>query len=237
MFQALEELGLTESEAKVYIALLRKGPSLAGIITKETGIHRRTIYDILYRLRSKGLISNIIINNNRYFEAVDPDRLLDILREKEENIKKHLPELKVLYKTTKEKKEVVFFRGKPAMKSVFDDQLKEGKEILMIGKCIDVNEIIKFYFPRYDEERKKKKISMKIIFDKEDKKNGSGKKIPLSKIKYIEGINNSTMSSYVYGNNVSLILWSEDPIATLIRQKEFADGFRDRFNILWGIAE
>ena len=83
MQKELEEMGLTSVEAKIYLTLVIKGPSLAGVIAKETGIHRRTAYDILYRLRTKGLVSNIIIENKRNFEAVNPERLLEILKEKE----------------------------------------------------------------------------------------------------------------------------------------------------------
>ncbi len=237
MQKSIEELGLTEAESKVYISLLRKGSSLAGAITKETGIHRRTIYDILYRLRSKGLVSNIVINNKRYFEAVNPDRLLELIKEREDNIKKVLPELKDLYKVSKEKKEVVFFKGKQSIKTVFDDQIKENKEILFIGKGVEVNEIVKFYFPRFDSKRLEKSIPIKMIFDEAAKDITAIHKIPLAEIKYLQKWNESTMSTYIYGNNVSIVVWIEEPIAILIRQKEVADGFRNYFNIIWDLAE
>src|SRR3989344_4278307 len=237
MQTALENLGLTEAESKVYLTLLRKGSSLAGVITKETGIHRRTIYDILYRLRAKGLVSNILINNKRYFEASNPERLVELLKEKEESIKKALPELKGLYRTIKEKKEVVFFKGKQAIKTVFDDQLKEGKEILFIGKGVKVDEIVRFYFSKFDTARLEKNIGIKMIFDAASRNVKNIKKIPLAEIKFIEDWNESPMSAYTYGNNVALVVWTDEPNAVLIRQKEYADGFRNYFNFLWNIAE
>lgn len=237
MQKALEDLGLTEAESKVYLALIKRGNSLAGAIAKETGLHRRTLYDLLYRLRSKGLVSNIVTNNKRYFEAVNPDRLLELIKEKEDNLKRVLPELKGFYKTTKEKKEVLFYRGKQALKTVFDDQLKEGKEIFFMGKAVDVNEILKFYFQKFDSKRIEKNIQLKMIFDIEAKNFQEIKKIPMAEIKYLAGWNNSTMSTYIYGSNITLVLWNEDPIAIVIRQKELADGFKNYFDILWGVAE
>src|SRR3989344_5601969 len=94
----LEDAGLTKTEAKIYLALLELGPSLAGEITKKSGIHRRSVYDAIERLIEKGLVSYMKTNNRKYFEAVKPDRLLDILREKEENIKSIIPELELKYK-------------------------------------------------------------------------------------------------------------------------------------------
>ena len=237
LLRTLEEFGLTEAEAKVYLALLKKGTSLAGVISKETGIHRRTIYDILYRLRAKGLISNIVLNNNRHFEAAIPERLLELIKEKENNIKERLPELKLLFKANKEKKEVVFFKGKQALKTVFDDQIKEGKEILSMGKFIDLDQITRLYFKKYDDARIEKKIELKSIFDEVAKENKAVKKIPLIKTKFLPNLEQSNLGIYIYGSNVTLVLWEDDPLAIMIRQKEIADGFKTYFNILWKSAK
>ncbi|MBI2148425.1 hypothetical protein HYU23_02000 [Candidatus Woesearchaeota archaeon] len=236
MQSELEEIGLTAVEAKVYLTLVKKGPSLAGLITKETGTHRRTTYDILYRLRSKGLISNIIIENKRYFEAVNPDRLLELLKEKEDILKNILPDLKNFYKSNKSKNEVLFFRGKQALKTVFDDLIREGKEIIFIGKFIEINELLNIYTSRFDAKRIEKKIYIKMLFDLESRKFILNKRIPLSEIKYLSSVINSNMSIYVYGNNISLIVWKDEPISIIIREKDMTDGFRSYFNIMWNIS-
>lgn len=235
MEKALIALGLTETEAKVYIALLKRGNSLAGKITKETGLHRRTVYDTIERLIEKGLVSYIETNNKKHFEAVNPERLVDMLKEKESILLSQLNQLKELYKTTKEKKETLFFRGKQSLKYVFDDQIKEGKEILFMGKLLQVEEILKFYFAKYDAQRIEKKINIKMLFDIESK--GLFKNIPLSEVRCLSNWNSSTMSTYIYGNNVSLVIWDNEPVAILIRQKEVAEGFRNYFNMLWQIAK
>ncbi|MBU2442745.1 MAG: helix-turn-helix domain-containing protein, partial [Nanoarchaeota archaeon] len=62
----LEDLGLSEAEAKVYLALLETGSTLAGPIIKKTGLHRGTTYQILQRLIEKGLVSYVIKAGKRY---------------------------------------------------------------------------------------------------------------------------------------------------------------------------
>ena len=121
------------------------------------------------------------------------------------------------------------------LKYVFDDQIKEGKEILFIGKFIPVKEILKFYFSKFNAQRVDKKIKIKMLCDIESK--NIRKSIPLSEIRYLADWNSSTMSTYVYGNNVSLVIWDNEPVAILIRQKEVADGFKNYFNMLWNIAK
>jgi len=236
MDPSLEDFGLTETESKVYIALLKRGTSRAGRLAKETNVHRRTVYDILERLLEKGVISYITINNVRFFEAISPDKLMILLKEREDRLKRFLPELQAIHDSHKNKRETLFFRGKEGLKSIFDDQIKVGKDIYFMGKGVEVNDILKFYFHKFDKQRVEKNINIKMVFDSKAKNVESIKKIPNAEIKYINEWNSSPLSAYIYGDNVSLVLWGQDPIAILIRQAEFAEGFKNYFNVLWTSA-
>jgi sugar-specific transcriptional regulator TrmB len=233
----LEEAGLTQSEAKVYLSLLEKGSSRAGEITKHTSIHRRSVYDAVERLIEKGLVSYIKTNNRKYFEAVAPERLLEMLKEREDNIKQILPELHLLRKFSDEKKEVQFFRGKQAIKTVFDDQIKEGKEVLLFGDAVNVDEIVKYYFPHFDKERVEKGIKVRMLFDESARKEKYLSKIPLSDIRFIKKGNKAPTSTNIYGNKVSIIIWEENPKAILIADSSLAESFRAYFEFMWNIAK
>ena len=228
----LEEAGLTSAETKIYIALLDLGSSLAGAITRKTGIHRRSVYDAIERLIQKGLVSYIKKNNRKYFEAADPQRLLELIKEKEENVKTLLPELESKFNFVKEKAETVFYRGKQALKTVFDDQIKEGKDILIFGAASNADQIVKYYFQKYDKARIKNKIKVKAIFNQKLKD-----KIPLAEIRYLPKEYHSHTATNIYGDKVAIILWTEEPFAILIRQKEIADSYRKYFDIMWSIAK
>src|SRR3972149_2204712 len=101
----LREMGLGENESRVYLALLKYGPSLAGTISRKTGIHRRNVYDITERMIKKGIIGYILKNNRRFFEAVNPEKFLSILKEKESALLEGLPILNEIYSGSKEKEE------------------------------------------------------------------------------------------------------------------------------------
>ncbi len=133
--EPLLSLGLTKTEAKIYIDLLELGPSLVGTLSKKTGFHRRSLYDALERLINKGLVSYITTNNRKYFEAADPSTLLELQKEQEHRIKDLLPELNLKKQMSKDDNDTTFFRGVQGLKSVFNDQLKERKEILVFGAC------------------------------------------------------------------------------------------------------
>ncbi len=229
---SLEQAGLTKTESKVYLALIDLGSSRAGLITRKTGVHRRNVYDAIERLIQKGLVSYIKENNVRLYEAVEPERLLEIVKEKEQNINSVLPELQARFNFVQKKKETVFYRGKQALKSIFDDQIREGKEILVLGACPFAKDIIKYYFSKYDLQRKNKKIKVKAIFTKK-----ADYQIPLSEVKYLPQQFDSPSATNIYGDKVAIILWTEEPFAILIHQKEIADAYRNYFNIMWKIAK
>ena len=205
----LESLGLTITESKVYLALLKRGSSPVGRLAKETGIHRRTVYDAIERLIEKGMISYITNNNKRLFEAVDPQRLSDLLKEKEDSLSKLLPELIGLYKSNKDRKETLFFRGKQGVKLIFEDIIKY-KEVLQIGKEKDFdNNVLSLYIKKFHNEIKNKKIKLKLI----------NKEV--------------NVTTFIYGNNLAIIVWNNDPFAILIRQEEIADNYRNLFSSLF----
>ena len=112
----LEKIGLKEKEAKVYIALLKEGLSLANQLAKNTNILRSSIYDHLNILLDKGFISYVIKSGKKYFQAVDPQKIIEKFNEeklKEEQILKDLiPQLTKLQYTSGKKSKIEVFEGK-----------------------------------------------------------------------------------------------------------------------------
>ncbi len=233
----IEETGLTPSEAKIYMMLLKAGSSLAGNISRQTGIHRRSVYDCIERLMEKGLVSSIKTNNRQYFEAAPPQRLMEIIRERESSIQSLLPELESLYQSGEEKKDTLFFRGKQGIKNIFDDQIKERKEILIFGATLQAADIMKYYFPHYDKQRKQKAINVKIIFDESARGSPYLENIPLCEIRYLPRNYATPAATNIYGGKVAIILWSESPIGILIKEEGIALSYRKYFELMWGIAK
>jgi len=231
--ESLEKAGLTRVESKVYLTLIDLGPSLAGQISKKSGIHRRTIYDALDRLAEKGLISYLIKNNRKYFEAVNPERLIDLMKEKAAEIQAELPGLINLFSKTKAKEETLFYRGKDGLKTAFEDQISEGKEILVLGASSQAKEILSFYLKWYNIKRKEKKIRLRIIADMSAKGKMSA---PLAEFRYIQELGPAAMN--IYSDKVAIILWSKErPIAIIIKNKEIADSYRVFFEHMWKTAK
>jgi len=230
MKEQLREAGMTENEAKIYIALLRLGPSNAGLISKRSGLHRRVVYDTISLLSAKGLVGYILKNNVRLFSASDPKRVLQMIKEKEEHVNEIMEEMEELFVQTKEKEETNFYKGKNGLKTVMEDQINTGKEILVIGASPLAYEILQFYFKWFDKRRVEKRIKAKMIFNRSKK----DLKIPYSEIRYMPQKYSSPLAVNIYGDKVALILWSKlNPLAVVIRDKEISDGYRKYFEMMW----
>lgn len=119
----LRKLGLKEKEVKVYLAGLELGPSSVQDIAKMVKITRPTIYEIIKKLKEKGLFAEVKQKGKRVFVAQSPERILGILRtqkrEIEEREREFIRIIAVLEaKYSKEKGEIKLFKGKEGLKAL-----------------------------------------------------------------------------------------------------------------------
>jgi sugar-specific transcriptional regulator TrmB len=236
--ERLRKAGLTENELNIYSCLLEIGAMPAGKISRRTGLHRRVIYDTVERLIQKGIIGYILENNRKIFQAANPSRFLEIIEEEKRQVQEVMPEMLSMFNSAKEKQkeDTLFFRGKNGLKAVFEDQLAEGKEILIVDTSNVAYEMFEIYFHWFDKRRKHGKIPVKIIFNESEKKEKP--KIPMAEIKYLPKEYSNPSAINIYGDNVAIIHWNkQNPFVVLIRQKEIADGYRKYFELMWKSAK
>ena len=106
MLEQLRHLGLSENEAKVYMAMLELGPSVVVEIARKAGTNRPTTYVQIESLKEKGLVSTQIKGKKQYFIAESPEKLellidneLKTVENKKGELKTFLPELLNLFNT------------------------------------------------------------------------------------------------------------------------------------------
>ena len=171
----VKEAGLTEGEAKVYLALLKKGESTTGPIIEESGVANSVIYRILDSLIEKGLASYILKDKTKYFRAAEPNKILEYLEEKKEkiesskeNIEKMIPNL-LAFALTKEETSVQVYEGFKGVQTCF------GHYLLKLKKCEGYNcwgvypfqeDKYHMYWQRGHIERGKLGIFARMLFNK-----------------------------------------------------------------------
>ena len=139
--ETLEKIGLSRAEIKVYIALLQLGSVPSGSIVKETDFRKSTVYESIRRLQEKGLVSYVIRDGMKHFEATQPERIIDFIQEQkrklnetEQEAKKLILELKKWFDILKPHAEAHVLVGVEGFKTMRRDTLRNAKgEILLIG--------------------------------------------------------------------------------------------------------
>jgi sugar-specific transcriptional regulator TrmB len=228
-----QQLGFLDAEIKVYKALLKLGPSLVSKIQKETGLHRTHIYDLLEKLREKGLVSIFIESGKKHFQASPPSTLLSFLEEKKNTVKKILPELEDLMSLPKEETNIELFKGKNGLKSALQDVLRTKKDYCVMGSLKKFEEIIKYSFPHFLKEIEKNNIKERVLGDKKEKII----KIKGGKYKFLKGDMLFPSSFWVYGNKVIIFIWHLPYFAILIKNKDVAKTYKNYFDFFWNFAK
>lgn len=231
--EKLKEIGLSDSEANVYLSLLKLGEATVAEISKDSGLHRTNIYDSLEKLKEKGLVSYLSKENKQFFRAADPENVLNYLKEKEESIEKYIPKLKELQTKIKEKITVEIFKGKQGMKSALKDILIKKEEVIGFSVAGQLRKYLPEFAEYYFREQTKHKIKHKFIYTAETAK-------PPSKyyeIKILSKEFSGTTISICYGDVILDLIWEPELIAIKIQSKQLADNFRKHFQLLWKQAK
>jgi len=244
----LEQLGLTEKEAKVYMALLELGQAVAQDISSKAGINRATTYVILESLIKNGLASSITQNKKTFFIINNPLQILDLLYKEKKDVEEKIgvaktimPELEILERLTSERAKVKFFEGVEGIKLIQKDISRSKAK--HFDNITNINLALK-YFPyvpevdhRHKVERSTKMIRTIFIYDP---------KLAIPKLpvfgkeerRYIPGVKFPFNSDFVfYKDKAALVSLKDNIIGVVIENKAIVEGLKTLFELAWNGAD
>lgn len=244
---ALEKIGLTQGEIKIYLALLELGSTTTWNLTKKSGVSGSKVYEVLERLQNKGLTTSIEKNNVKYFEAVNPSRILDYLEEKKTQIdeekievQKIIPKL-LLKQRSSPKSEAKIFTGWEGLKTANEDiiaTLNKGQEWLSMG-LTEQPKSWEIYFTKRQKVRAQKGIIHKHLLNEKYKElYKSRKSLPHTSFRFLPKSFEMPTSTEIYANKVIImIILQESPMAIMIESGPVAESFRKYFYAIWKTAK
>lgn len=235
---ALIEYGLSENEIQVYLALLKLGESTAQNIAKTSRLPRTTTYHLLESLIQKALVSFVIKETIKHFQAAEPKKLIRILEEKKKIIQEIVPELANLKKTIKEKPKVTVFEGLKGIRSVLKDVLEENKTIYHYGDIISMQKVFSYAFPQYIKQRVKRKIPIKIICKKQEAHKDLIKTAKKEFREFVFVSKDFKSSVFIYADKVAVFSIKTEPYYVVVMEnKNFYDSQKTMFDLLWRTAK
>ncbi|MFH1587230.1 MAG: helix-turn-helix domain-containing protein [Candidatus Diapherotrites archaeon] len=239
--EILEEIGLSPNEAKIYETLVSTGPASLNKLSVESNVHRRNVYDCVDKLIKKGLVAEEFISGTKFVSAVNPSRLLDIVREKETKVNSILPGLQERFKAKMVNDKAVIYRGIEGFKNYLKDILEEDEPVYFIGaKAFWLDERLKYFVPKFDNERVKQGIHFKHIYDWEVKSMAPEiLDLRLNEYKFFPKEASSAVAIDVFGDHVVTFYGvspghlAESPVQFNVVSGKIADGYRKYFNFMW----
>jgi predicted transcriptional regulator len=243
--ESLRNIGLTEGEAKTYLAVLELGSTTKGPIVERAGVASSKIYELLDKLLKKGLVSQVIRSGVRYYESAPPARLLDYvevkketLREQEKAVKVLIPQLEVARSLAGIGSETQVFKGMNGAKTSFDDilrTLKPGDAYYVIGISKFPPAFERFVI-HFHEERAKQGIKCTILVNEMASSIGEQlARLPLTTVAYL-GKELFTPVVFIVYRDKTLISIALDEVFIQIRSKNLADGLNAYARYLFSIA-
>jgi len=247
MLEHLKHIGLSDNEAKVYLAMLELGPSPVIEIARKAEINRPTVYVQIELLKKKGLVSTQTRGKKHLFIAESPERLefyldseLKDIEQKKDELNKILPDLKKLFASLGSRPQVRFFEGKEGLLAMRDMFLKSGeKELLGITSLDDLFKVFPRQVERYTPERVKRGIRSRLIYsyskgpvfkEKDEEMLREARFIPVDRMPFSGDIT-------IYGNSVAITAFTGKISGIVIEHPEIAESFKHFFEFMWGLAD
>ncbi len=247
MVDNLQRLGLTLNEAKIYLATLNLGEaSPVSTIARKASVHRTTVYDVLEKLRKRGLIVRNKKTSGRYYRAMPPEKILSYLDEESrklnrmmEDAKECLPRLNAEYTAMTNRPRVYFYEGEEGLMRVYEETLKAKGEILAYANAEVNHAMMNDYLVGYYKRRAKRKIPLRSIsndtpkdraqFANDKKELRECRIVPKEKIDFTPEIN-------FFNNKIMIANWKEK-LGIIIESEEIANVFKQTFELAWEAAE
>ncbi len=241
LLDQLKELGLSQKEAQVYLALLPRHDTGTSKIIRATGLHGQFVYDALERLETLGLAKHVIQNGRKKFSANTPNRLVVLVDEKRLKAHAVARELQQRFQGSHEQ-DFEVYKGLDAFRThEFEllERMPEGSTVDVIGGSKNqFIEIIGEEMEEYEKIRNRKNIHVRLLTTVDQaerfiamantRKNFSYRIIPF--------LESGITDADIWPNCLVLKFYGDPILAFALTSKEIAESYRQFFEALWKSA-
>lgn len=241
---ALEELGTSELERKLYSASLSAGATSVATLAERMGISRPNIYKVIRGLEAKGLAT--FGGGKQYiksFQVASPSVVMEKLREKRKNLGSidealsgEIAELLAKYDQGKGSANVRVLKGRKDFAEAYVQVFEEAKgEIQFFGSYDDfLREISPDLGSKRIDRRVERGIKIRALLLPSLQAEALQKKDAdeLREIRFLKSDSPFVCSFYLFANKA--IFWQPvTPIAILVEDEYLVAMWKSMFEMLW----
>lgn len=248
LIKNLTSLGLTSTEARIYLALLELGESKTGKLCDKLDIPNSHIYRQLDSLIKMGLVSYKLANNVKVFMANDPEILSHLFQKKKDELDKQektlreaIPKLKAQPKQKETFSDYKYFEGVSGIKAMWlemNELLIPNSKAYYCTGTVKSWKVFNAFYLEHHKVRSSKHVALQMILPKGAVKEArQRKKIGYFECRFLDIISDGEFG--VYENFIIIQYTSrteKNPRGFLIKDRVFIETFKEIFGRLWGSA-
>lgn len=236
----LEQLGLSDKEARVYLALLPRQDTGTSNLIRATGLHGQFVYMALERLEELGLARHVIQNGRKKFSAGSPERILALVDEKKLAAQSVVRQLREQF-AGKHEQSFEVFQGDSAFVA-HEFALLEG---CPNGSSIDIIagsgdryvEIFGSELNEYERIRIEKQVHLRYL---STSGNSNYLKIMAQTRPFFEyrilPQAAPQVDTDIYDDKISFMIYGQPVVSFTFTNMEIARGYKGFFDVLWNLS-
>lgn len=233
--EALKNLGLSDQEVGIYLALLRLGGSRASLVAKDLGMKRTTVYPILKQLARKGFLKVYFRQNTRFYYAVKPQAVSALFQKKIHAFENIIPRLQSLEQKNTEAAGLRFIETLDELKHFYRNVLEEykNKSYCIIGSATAWEGLDPVFFIQYRKDRAAHNIKTRLILTKESEGINPTDPGLLRDVRFTPDTYVFKSTIDIYDDQILVVSPELRSLAVVIHVPVMTDVFKSVFEMLW----
>jgi len=237
----LSQLGFSEKEISVYLALLSLGPSPIRKIGERANVNRGTTHDALKNLQKEGLVSYYHKEKHQYFVAEDPVSLQSLVKRKKleleetrEGIETIIPELKSLFSGNESKPVVKYYEDDIGIRTILEDVLNQTEHTkekeYRVYSSANIRPYLYKKYQKFTEDRIKRNIFVRAIAIGD-----GGKESGNDERRWLKSEGEAPTYTLIYAGKVAMISVNKKntPHGVIIEDQNLSETQKLIFDALW----
>lgn len=237
--QRVQELGLSPSEATLYVALLKSGGVPASQIAKEVGQRRTTAYATLKLLVQKGFVVAYLKKGRQVFVAEKPQNVAGYFQKRLRIFTESIPFLESLEKKELQSGGVRFIETVEELKRFYAGILREyrGRSYVAMGNANAWEDLDTEFFIQYRKDRARAQIYTKLLLSEDSRSRSPQDPTLLRETKFLPPNYSFKSTIDIFDDKVLIMSSDQAALAVVIAVPAMVDIFHSIFAFMWDVSK
>lgn len=237
--QSLVDIGFSEPEARMYLALYKLGGATAAHAAKEAGIQRTAAYATLRLLTARGAVQVYFKKKTRFYHPQKPEKISRLVASKLEAFNALIPSFLSLSREQAQVMGLRFIETREELRGFYEDILlsEADRTYRVIGNTIHWFNIDPEFFTEYRVRRAKKKIKTRLLLTADSRDVDPQQKELLRDVRYLPEGHPFKSTMNIFHDQAIIISPEMSSLAVVIKVPAMIDIFQSLFEIIWEMTK